>query len=98
MAMGGKERTIDGFKGLFEGAGLKLVEVWRVPGVPGACVEARLKIWYIFIRSIRQHASIKRKRTIEKPLFHFLKRQVTPVILSLHLLFSAKLPLIFRRA
>jgi hypothetical protein len=43
MAMGGKERTQKGFAGLFEKAGLELVKVWRVPGVPGACVEGRLK-------------------------------------------------------
>ena len=43
MTMGGKERTQDGFSKMFETAGLELVEVWRVPGVPGACVEARLK-------------------------------------------------------
>ena len=43
MAMGGKERTVEGSKSLFEGAGLELVEVWRIPGVPGACVEAKLK-------------------------------------------------------
>jgi hypothetical protein len=43
MTMGGKERTEAGFKGLFEGAGIELVQVWRVPGVPGACVEGRLK-------------------------------------------------------
>jgi hypothetical protein len=43
MTMGGKERTEAGFKGLFDGAGIELVQVWRVPGVPGACVEGRLK-------------------------------------------------------
>lgn len=43
MAMGGKERTEKGFGSLFEQAGLELVKVWRVPGVPGACVEGRLK-------------------------------------------------------
>jgi O-methyltransferase domain len=43
MTMGGKERTEAGFKGLFESAGLELVQVWRVPGVPGACVEGKLK-------------------------------------------------------
>ncbi len=43
MTMGGKERTEKGFKALFEGAGLELVKVWSVPGVPGACVEGKLK-------------------------------------------------------
>jgi len=43
LAMGGKERTEEGFRKLFEGVGLELVRVWRVPGVPGACVEGRLK-------------------------------------------------------
>lgn len=43
MTMGGKERTEAGFSKLFDAAGLQLVQVWRVPGVPGACVEARLK-------------------------------------------------------
>jgi hypothetical protein len=43
MTMGGKERTEEGFKRLFGGAGMELVQVWRVPGVPGACVEGRLK-------------------------------------------------------
>ncbi len=43
MTMGGKERTEEGFRKLLEGAGLELVQVWRVPGVPGACVEGRLR-------------------------------------------------------
>jgi hypothetical protein len=43
MTMGGKERTERGFAALFERAGLGLVKVWRVPGVPGACVEGRLR-------------------------------------------------------
>jgi hypothetical protein len=43
LAMGGKERTEAGFKGLFESIGMELVQVWRVPGVPRACVEGRLK-------------------------------------------------------
>jgi hypothetical protein len=43
FAMGGKERTEVGFKALLEGAGMELVQTWRVPGVPGACVEGRLK-------------------------------------------------------
>jgi len=43
MTMGGKERTELGFKKLFEAAGLELVKVWRVAGVPGGCVEGRLK-------------------------------------------------------
>ena len=43
MTMGGKERTQDGFAKMLEAAGLELVQVWRAPGVPGACVEGRLK-------------------------------------------------------
>jgi hypothetical protein len=43
MTMGGKERTELGFKSLLESAGMELVHVWRVPGVPGACVEGTLK-------------------------------------------------------
>ncbi|KAK3988728.1 S-adenosyl-L-methionine-dependent methyltransferase [Cladorrhinum sp. PSN332] len=43
MAMGGKERTEQGFRKVFEAAGLELVKVWRAPGVPGGCVEGRLK-------------------------------------------------------
>ncbi|KAL2753098.1 hypothetical protein ACRALDRAFT_1083559 [Sodiomyces alcalophilus JCM 7366] len=43
MTMGGKERTEAGFRKMFEAAGLELVAVWRVPGVPGGCVEGRLK-------------------------------------------------------
>jgi hypothetical protein len=43
MAMGGKERTEAGFKGLLEKAGQELVHVWRVQGAPGACVEGKLK-------------------------------------------------------
>lgn len=43
LTMGGKERTEAGFKSLFEYAGIELVQVWTVPGVPGACVEGRLK-------------------------------------------------------
>lgn len=43
MTMGGKERTEKGFATMFSAAGLELVNVWRVPGVPGACVEGRLK-------------------------------------------------------
>lgn len=43
MSMGGKERTEEGFRKVFEGAGLELVKVWRAPGVPGGCVEGRLK-------------------------------------------------------
>lgn len=43
MSMGGKERTEEGFRSMFEAAGLELVKVWRVQGVPGACVEGRLK-------------------------------------------------------
>lgn len=43
MTMGGKERTQDGYSNMLKAAGLELVQVWRVPGVPGACVEGRLK-------------------------------------------------------
>ncbi|KAK1780272.1 hypothetical protein QBC45DRAFT_431795 [Copromyces sp. CBS 386.78] len=43
MSIGGKERTEEGFRNIFEAAGLELVKVWRVPGVTGACVEGRLK-------------------------------------------------------
>jgi len=43
MTMGGKERTAEGFRKMFDAAGLELVNVWRAPGVPGACVEGRLK-------------------------------------------------------
>ncbi|KAK0639234.1 S-adenosyl-L-methionine-dependent methyltransferase [Cercophora newfieldiana] len=43
MTMGGKERTAEGFGSMLEAAGLELVNVWRAPGVPGACVEGRLK-------------------------------------------------------
>lgn len=43
MTMGGKERTERGFRNLFEAAGLELAKVWRVPGVPGGCVEGKLK-------------------------------------------------------
>jgi hypothetical protein len=43
MTMGGKERTENGFRAIMEPAGLELVKVWRIPGVPGGCVEGRLK-------------------------------------------------------
>ena len=43
MTMGGKERTEDGFKTLFSAAGIEFFRTWRVSGVPGACVEGRLK-------------------------------------------------------
>ena len=43
MTMGGKERTAAGFAAMFEAAGLELVKTWPAPGVPGACVEAKLK-------------------------------------------------------
>lgn len=43
MVMGGKERTENGFRVLFDAAGLELVKVWRIKGVPGACVEGRRK-------------------------------------------------------
>ncbi|POR33890.1 Sterigmatocystin 8-O-methyltransferase [Tolypocladium paradoxum] len=41
MTMGGKERTEQGFAKMLHAAGLELVKVWRVPGVPGGCVEGR---------------------------------------------------------
>ncbi|KAG4278560.1 hypothetical protein FPRO04_06615 [Fusarium proliferatum] len=41
MTMGGKERTEAGFQKMFDASGLELVKTWRVPGVPGGCVEAR---------------------------------------------------------
>jgi hypothetical protein len=43
MTMGGKERTEEGFMKLLESAGMEFVKTWIVPGVPGACVEGRLK-------------------------------------------------------
>lgn len=43
LAMGGKERTEEGFRKLLDAAGLDLVQVWRASGVPGGCVEGRLK-------------------------------------------------------
>jgi hypothetical protein len=43
ISMGGKERTEKGFEKLFHGAGLELVKTWKIIGVPGACVEGRLK-------------------------------------------------------
>ncbi|KAL3955314.1 hypothetical protein ACCO45_010877 [Purpureocillium lilacinum] len=43
MTMGGKERTEKGFSNMLEAAGLELVRVWRAPGVPGGCVEGRLR-------------------------------------------------------
>lgn len=43
MTMGGKERTEAGFSKMFEAAGIELVQVWRAFGVPGGCVEGRLK-------------------------------------------------------
>ncbi|KAJ4257388.1 hypothetical protein NW762_008508 [Fusarium torreyae] len=43
MTMGGKERTEAGFQKMFDAAGLELVRTWRAPGVPGGCVEAKLK-------------------------------------------------------
>lgn len=44
MTMGGKERTERGFGKMLEEAGMELVRVWRVPGVPGGCVEGKLKV------------------------------------------------------
>ncbi|KAF4964685.1 hypothetical protein FSARC_7392 [Fusarium sarcochroum] len=43
MTMGGKERTEAGFQKMLDAAGLELVQTWRAPGVPGGCVEAKLK-------------------------------------------------------
>ncbi|KAK1757099.1 O-methyltransferase B [Echria macrotheca] len=43
MTMGGKERTEEGFRSMLEAAGLELVQTWRAPGVPGGCVEGRLR-------------------------------------------------------
>ncbi|CAP62285.1 uncharacterized protein PODANS_5_12370 [Podospora anserina S mat+] len=43
MTMGGKERTEEGFRKIFDAAGLELVKVWRAPGVPGGVVEGRLR-------------------------------------------------------
>jgi O-methyltransferase domain len=42
LNMGGKERSEDGFKKLFEGAGLEYVKTYRSEGGFGAIVEARL--------------------------------------------------------
>jgi hypothetical protein len=42
MTVGGKERTKSGFRSIIELAGLKLMKVWRVPGMPGGCVEGCL--------------------------------------------------------
>lgn len=42
MTMGGKERTERAFEALLQKSGLGLVKVWRVPGVPGACIEGRV--------------------------------------------------------
>jgi hypothetical protein len=43
FALGGKERTEEGFKELFDRAGLELVKLWRASVVAGALLEARLK-------------------------------------------------------
>jgi hypothetical protein len=43
MTMGGKERTEEGFRNMFQAAGVELVTVWKVAGVPVACVEGRLQ-------------------------------------------------------
>ncbi|KAJ6444265.1 Sterigmatocystin 8-O-methyltransferase [Purpureocillium lavendulum] len=43
MTMGGKERTEQGFSRMLDAAGLEFVRVWKAPGVPGGCVEGRLK-------------------------------------------------------
>lgn len=44
LCMSGKERTREGFAKLLDAAGLMIVGVWRQPGIPGACIEARLKL------------------------------------------------------
>jgi hypothetical protein len=41
--VGGKERTEESFKELFDRAGLELVNVWRASFGAGAPIEARLK-------------------------------------------------------
>ena len=41
--MGGKERTEESFKEIFDRAGLELVKVWRASFGAGALIEARLK-------------------------------------------------------
>ncbi|KAK4178066.1 S-adenosyl-L-methionine-dependent methyltransferase [Triangularia setosa] len=43
MTMGGKERTEEGFRRIFDAAGLELVKIWRAPGVPGGLVEGRVR-------------------------------------------------------
>lgn len=43
MTMGGKERKESDFANILDASGLELVHIWRVFGVPGACIEARLK-------------------------------------------------------
>ena len=41
--MGGKERTEESFREMFDRAGLELVKVWKASFGAGALVEARLK-------------------------------------------------------
>lgn len=43
MAFGGVERTEKDWARLLDISGLKLVKVWKAPGVPVGVVEARLK-------------------------------------------------------
>lgn len=43
FALGGKERSEEGFKTLFAEAGLELIKVYKAPVGAGALVEARLK-------------------------------------------------------
>lgn len=43
MTFGGIERTENDFARLLDSAGMRLVKVWKQPGVPTGVVEARLK-------------------------------------------------------
>ncbi|KAE8395963.1 S-adenosyl-L-methionine-dependent methyltransferase [Aspergillus alliaceus] len=43
MAFGGRERTEKDWERLLDRSGLKLVKVWRAPGIPVGVVEAHLK-------------------------------------------------------
>ena len=43
LAIGGKERSLEGFKGVAEAAGLVVCGVWRDKGTPHAVVEMKLK-------------------------------------------------------
>ena len=42
MVMGGKERTEEDFRKLFDGVGLEVVGVHRAPGAAGVIVEGKL--------------------------------------------------------